>query len=92
MQGRGQRDGGRYLRVFIAVCFYRAYWTTDISVFIFAPIQYDSKRIEYLSDRLYQGIISKVDHVIRNGDSISSYPGNNIDVGTYFFHLTIWYN
>ncbi|KAI8832036.1 pyridoxal phosphate-dependent transferase [Chytridium lagenaria] len=36
---------------------------------------YDSERIKYLSDRLINGINAKVEHVVRNGDPISTYPG-----------------
>ncbi|KAJ3207240.1 cysteine desulfurase [Dinochytrium kinnereticum] len=38
-------------------------------------MEYDSKRIKTLSDRLIEGITSKVEHVIRNGDPSTSYPG-----------------
>lgn len=42
---------------------------------LFALIQYDSKRIKMLSERLIHGITSQVSHVIRNGDSESGYYG-----------------
>ncbi|KAJ3297085.1 hypothetical protein HDU79_004692 [Rhizoclosmatium sp. JEL0117] len=38
-------------------------------------LEYDSKRIKMLSNRLIEGITSKVTHVIRNGDPVASYPG-----------------
>ncbi|KAJ3415075.1 cysteine desulfurase [Chytridiales sp. JEL 0842] len=40
-----------------------------------AEMEYDSKRIKMLSERLIKGITSKVTHVIRNGDTDASYPG-----------------
>ncbi|KAI8919132.1 hypothetical protein DFJ77DRAFT_453118 [Powellomyces hirtus] len=36
---------------------------------------YDSARVKALSDRLINGITSKVDHVVRNGDPAQTYPG-----------------
>ncbi|KAI9327468.1 pyridoxal phosphate-dependent transferase [Zopfochytrium polystomum] len=36
---------------------------------------YDHARIKKLADRLYTGITSKVDHVVRNGDPDAWYPG-----------------
>jgi len=38
-------------------------------------MQYDTERIERLSKRLIDGITSKVNHVVRNGDPNSTYPG-----------------
>ncbi|KAJ3113690.1 cysteine desulfurase [Phlyctochytrium bullatum] len=38
-------------------------------------MKYDSERIKKLSDRLITGITSKVEHVVRNGDPGSTYPG-----------------
>lgn len=37
--------------------------------------EYDHRRIKALADRLVSRITSKVTHVVRNGDSISGYPG-----------------
>jgi cysteine desulfurase len=36
---------------------------------------YDHKRISYLSKRLIDGIMGSLEHVVRNGDPESSYPG-----------------
>jgi len=36
----------------------------------------DDKWIKYLSDRLYDGITSQLDHVVLNGDKDHRYPGN----------------
>lgn len=36
---------------------------------------YDKKWIEFLSKRLIDGIVGKLEHVIRNGDPSSTYPG-----------------
>lgn len=36
---------------------------------------YDDERVTYLSNRLVDGIMSKLSHVIRNGDPEQSYPG-----------------
>ncbi|RKP33279.1 NFS1 nitrogen fixation 1 isoform a precursor, partial [Dimargaris cristalligena] len=36
---------------------------------------YDHKRISYLSKRLIDGITSQLDHVVRNGDAVHTYPG-----------------
>ncbi|KAI9101349.1 cysteine desulfurase NFS1 [Phlyctochytrium arcticum] len=36
---------------------------------------YDSARIKYLSDKLIQGVTSRLSHVVRNGDPVHSYPG-----------------
>ena len=36
---------------------------------------YDHKRIEYLSKRLIDGIMGNLEHVVRNGDPETSYPG-----------------
>ena len=38
-------------------------------------MSYDTARIKKLSDRLINGITSKVDHVVRNGDPESTYGG-----------------
>jgi cysteine desulfurase len=38
-------------------------------------MDYDHKWIEFLSKRLLDGILGKLDHVIRNGDPENSYPG-----------------
>ncbi|RGB26173.1 pyridoxal phosphate-dependent transferase [Rhizophagus diaphanus] len=38
-------------------------------------MQYDANRIESLSKRLIDGITSKVNHVVRNGDPNATYPG-----------------
>ena len=38
-------------------------------------MQYDSRRIRMLSDRLVNGISNNLSHVIRNGDVERSYPG-----------------
>lgn len=38
-------------------------------------MQYDANRIERLSKRLIDGITSKVNHVVRNGDPNATYPG-----------------
>lgn len=38
-------------------------------------MEYDHKRISYLSNRLIDGITSQLDYVIRNGDPEQSYPG-----------------
>ncbi|KAJ3330288.1 cysteine desulfurase [Blyttiomyces sp. JEL0837] len=38
-------------------------------------MEYDKKRIATLSKRLVDGIMKQVPHVIRNGDTPSSYPG-----------------
>ncbi|TPX73742.1 cysteine desulfurase [Chytriomyces confervae] len=38
-------------------------------------MDYDHKRISKLSQRLIEGITSKVTHVIRNGDPVATYPG-----------------
>ncbi|XP_063900715.1 cysteine desulfurase, mitochondrial-like isoform X2 [Zophobas morio] len=38
-------------------------------------MQYDSMRIEALSNKLVNGIQSRISHVVRNGDSKFSYPG-----------------
>jgi cysteine desulfurase len=38
-------------------------------------MEYDHKWIQFLSQRLLDGILSKLDHVIRNGDPNHSYPG-----------------
>lgn len=35
----------------------------------------DLARIKKLSDRLYNGVTSKLSHVIRNGDPVENYPG-----------------
>lgn len=37
-------------------------------------LQYDHKRVSALADRLINGITSKIDHVVRNGDP-NGYPG-----------------
>lgn len=36
---------------------------------------YDAKRVKTLSERLINGITSKVDYVVRNGDPVHTYPG-----------------
>ncbi|CAG8554688.1 1513_t:CDS:2 [Paraglomus brasilianum] len=36
---------------------------------------YDAKRVEQLSDRLVNGIMSRVEHVVRNGDPNKTYAG-----------------
>ncbi|CAG8723840.1 14883_t:CDS:2, partial [Cetraspora pellucida] len=36
---------------------------------------YDAKRVKKLSQRLVDGIMRKVQHVVRNGDPNASYPG-----------------
>lgn len=38
-------------------------------------MKYDHKWIEFLSQRLLDGIYDKLEHVIRNGDSQSNFPG-----------------
>jgi len=38
-------------------------------------MDYDHKRISQLSERLINSITSKLEHVVRNGDSVKSYPG-----------------
>ncbi|CAG8677911.1 27605_t:CDS:2 [Dentiscutata erythropus] len=38
-------------------------------------MEYDSKRVKKLSQRLVDGIMGKVQHVVRNGDPNASYPG-----------------
>ncbi|CAG8511629.1 12927_t:CDS:2 [Acaulospora morrowiae] len=38
-------------------------------------MQYDSERVKKLSQRLIDGIMSKVQHIVRNGDPNASYPG-----------------
>lgn len=38
-------------------------------------MDYDHKWIQFLSNRLLDGIAGKLDHVVRNGDPISTYPG-----------------
>ncbi|EDO32544.1 predicted protein [Nematostella vectensis] len=38
-------------------------------------MEYDKKRIEMLSERLINGIMKSVSHVVRNGDPINAYPG-----------------
>nr|CAG8600883.1 8333_t:CDS:2 [Entrophospora candida] len=38
-------------------------------------MQYDSEHVKKLSKRLIDGIMSKVSHIIRNGDPESTYPG-----------------
>ncbi|POG57597.1 pyridoxal phosphate-dependent transferase [Rhizophagus irregularis DAOM 181602=DAOM 197198] len=38
-------------------------------------MQYDANRIDRLSKRLIDGITSKVNHVVRNGDPNATYPG-----------------
>eukprot|EP00741_Cyanophora_paradoxa_P015947 tig00000042_g15396.t1 len=41
-----------------------------------ADMDRDHKRVTELSRRLYDGIVSKVPHVILNGDAEARYPGN----------------
>lgn len=36
---------------------------------------YDHKWIEFLSQRLLEGITGQLEHVVRNGDPTSTYPG-----------------
>ncbi|KAJ1967422.1 cysteine desulfurase [Dispira parvispora] len=36
---------------------------------------YDEERIKKLSERLINGVTSQLDHVVRNGDPVHSYPG-----------------
>lgn len=38
-------------------------------------LEFDKKHVEELSARLVSGIMSRLDHVVRNGDPIHSYPG-----------------
>ncbi|XP_077982257.1 cysteine desulfurase-like [Glandiceps talaboti] len=38
-------------------------------------MEYDHRRIKFLSDRLVDKIMNEVPHVIRNGDKDNSYPG-----------------
>ncbi|KAF0507846.1 Cysteine desulfurase [Gigaspora margarita] len=38
-------------------------------------MDYDSERVKKLSQRLVDGIMGKVQHVVRNGDPNASYPG-----------------
>lgn len=38
-------------------------------------MEYDMERIKTLSNRLIGGINAKLDHVVRNGDSVKTYPG-----------------
>ncbi|CAG8687408.1 4583_t:CDS:2, partial [Cetraspora pellucida] len=38
-------------------------------------MEYDAKRVKKLSQRLVDGIMEKVQHVVRNGDPSASYPG-----------------
>ncbi|RIA93912.1 pyridoxal phosphate-dependent transferase [Glomus cerebriforme] len=38
-------------------------------------MQYDAERVKHLSNRLIDGIMSKVKHVVRNGDPNATYPG-----------------
>ncbi|XP_047133065.1 cysteine desulfurase isoform X1 [Hydra vulgaris] len=38
-------------------------------------MEFDKKHIEKLSLRLINGIMSQIDHVVRNGDPVKSYPG-----------------
>ncbi|KAG5680341.1 hypothetical protein PVAND_009852 [Polypedilum vanderplanki] len=38
-------------------------------------MDYDHKRIEFLSKRLLDGILGNLEHVVRNGDPEKSYPG-----------------
>lgn len=38
-------------------------------------MNYDHARIERLSNKLIDGIVGSLDHVIRNGDPNSTYPG-----------------
>lgn len=38
-------------------------------------MNYDHRRIEKLSQKLIDGIVGNLDHVVRNGDPESSYPG-----------------
>ncbi|CAG8585586.1 1918_t:CDS:2, partial [Racocetra persica] len=38
-------------------------------------MEYDDKRVKKLSQRLVDGIMAKVQHVVRNGDPSSGYPG-----------------
>lgn len=40
-------------------------------------IQYDTERIGRLSKRLIDGITSKVNNVVRNGDPNATYPGTD---------------
>lgn len=37
--------------------------------------QYDHERVSYLSQRMVDKVASKLDHVIRNGDPVQTYPG-----------------
>ena len=39
-------------------------------------LQYDTKRIVALSNRLVKGLESNLEHIVRNGDRKLSYPGN----------------
>ncbi|CAG8501872.1 6439_t:CDS:2, partial [Scutellospora calospora] len=38
-------------------------------------MEYDSERVKKLSQRLINGIMKKVQHVVRNGDPTATYPG-----------------
>lgn len=38
-------------------------------------MEYDRKHVENLSARLINGIMAKIDHVVRNGDADMTYPG-----------------
>ena len=37
--------------------------------------QYDHDHVSRMSERLVKGMMSRLDHVIRNGDDPNSYPG-----------------
>jgi cysteine desulfurase len=47
----------------------------------FFLLQYDADRIDRLSKRLIDGITSKVNHVVRNGDPNATYPGTDFENG-----------
>lgn len=38
-------------------------------------IQYDYAHVSQMSERLVNGLVSQLDHVIRNGDKHQTYPG-----------------
>jgi cysteine sulfinate desulfinase/cysteine desulfurase-like protein len=42
---------------------------------IFCSVKYDHERVSYLSQRMVDKVASKLDHVIRNGDPVQTYPG-----------------
>lgn len=69
----------------VCVFFVFVHFTLPIFFFLVCPlVQYDIQHVRRLSKRLVDGITSKLDHVIRNGDPEHTYEGKHMALIHYF--------